>query len=155
MITGSGRADSLSGASDDARPDPLDDRPATDTRSGSDHPPKPLVLSSGPLRDVARGLVMGLGEVAHHFLARSDDEQDAGLWKFEDQDDAGEIADPATSIVERHLGTARVPADLADAVAMIVAAGGYALRNGLEALKLRRNQRAMIRAGMQPADPEE
>lgn len=135
-------------------PDPLDESPATDTRSASE-PVKPLVVSGRPLRDVARGIVIGLGKVAHMRLARTEAERDAGLWKFETKKDAGEIADPTVSIVERHIGIAKVPEDLADGVAAIVAFLGYVLDNALESMELRRAERRMNSVGMLPAEPEE
>ena len=139
-------------------PDPLDAQPGNGTTpSASDEllDPQQVKLGKKPIRDIFRGLVTMAGEFLHEYGARSDAEQQAGVWLFKDEDDAGTIADPAASVVGRHTGGAVVSGDLADAIAGGVALAAYVLKHGLKTLQIRRALRRMPQGMTQPEQPEE
>lgn len=119
-------------------PDPFD---RTDTPSGSDPAGgdgKPLKVGRRELRDVFRGLVLGASAAVHNTLARTELEQQHGVWLMDDEEEAGGVADPLASIAGRHAGGQVVNNDTADLIAAGVAVAGYVVRNVLRALQLRR-----------------
>jgi hypothetical protein len=120
--------------------DPLDDRESGPTRSVSDGPTEPLKLDKRPLADVLKGAVLGGGEVAHKFLARTAVEVEEGLWLVDGEREAASIAKPAASLLERRVGGAGavVSPDVNDLLALLAALGGYLVRNAVRTVQLRR-----------------
>ena len=119
-----------------AEPDPLD---RTGTPSASDRPDAAaLKLGKRELKDVFRGLVLGASHAVHTALARTEIEQQAGVWLMGDENEAGTVADPLASMAGRHAGGAAVSSDTADLIAAGVAVAGYVIRNVIKAFALRR-----------------
>lgn len=151
--TPTGEAPSPGSASAGAPPaDPIDSR--TDTPSASPDDPEPagtpLKLKRQPLADVFRGLVLGATVALHQALARTELEQQQGVWLMQSEDEAAGVADPLASIANRHAGGSLVNPDTADLIAAGVAAAGYVISNALRAMQLRRAARSMRRAGLHP-----
>lgn len=135
--------------------DPLDNPDGT--RSASDRPgrdaPKPLRIGKRTLADIIRGGVMSAGEGLHYFLARTEPEQAAGVWLFEDEREAGEIADPLTNATNRYVGgVGELDAMTGDLIAAGLAAAGYVIKNAVRAFRARRAARSSYPAGYLPAD---
>lgn len=147
---------SHAGAAGDDQQGPADPL-STDTPSASepaDPDAAPLKLKQKPLAEVVRGLVLGASVALHHALARSAEEQAAGVWLIHDEDEAGGIADPLAKVANRHAGGALVNADASDLIAAGVAAAGYVISNAVKAFQIRRAASRMRRAGM-GAPPDE
>jgi hypothetical protein len=134
--------------------DPL----STGTPWASDEPAadpdaSPLKLKQKPLAEVIRGLVLGATVAIHHALARTHEEQLAGVWLMDGEDEAAGIADPLAKVANRHAGGTLVNPDASDLIAAGVAAAGYVISNAVKAFQIRRSVSRMRRAGM--AEPTE
>lgn len=147
--------------------DPLDARATTPGTPSSDPaapnaPKEPgkkrLTFKKGPLRDVIVGLVVGGGEVAHEFLARTPAEQIEGVWIIPETDpkqtDAGDFADPLVNIVNRYTGGTMVDANVWDLANLAVAGVVYVGRNLLKTIKLRRAYRKRFGADVPESTDE-
>lgn len=126
-----------------AASDPLDAGPSnTDTLSGSE-PGEPLRLKKRPLAEVLRGLVLSGSEAAHQALARTEAEQEMGLWLMQSEEEAAGIADPLANIAQRHAGGSLVNPDMNDMIAAGIAFAGYLIGNAVAAFRVRRAMRRM------------
>jgi hypothetical protein len=121
---GAGPADPLSGDTPSFPEPPADDL-------------APLQLKKKPLAEVLRGLVMGAALVIHQSLARTIEEQHAGVWLMDEPEAAG-VADPLANVANRHAGGTLVNPDAGDLIAAGVAAASYVISNAVKAFKIRR-----------------
>lgn len=132
-------------------PDPLAENGNTPSASElSDPGDRPLSIKKKPLAEVLRGLVLGASLIVHQSLARTELEQQHGVWAMQSEDEAASIADPLANIAQRRAGGQLVNPDLGDLIAAGVAAASYVLRNATKAFQIRRAEREMRRAGVNP-----
>lgn len=130
--------------SDEAPPAPSAASP-TSSRGSSGN-----ALSKAALRETVRSAVLMAGAIANQFLARQDDEREAGLY-LADETDAEGIGDPLANIAHRHggLGQAGNP-DVVDAIAALIAAGSYVYKQIALARAIKINRRNVA-----PQEPQD
>lgn len=125
---------------------PLDD-PAPAPRTSSARSGSPTALDRRGLERTATKLVGILGEAANSGLTFDQDERDAGVWTFTD-DEAADIGKPVAAIVARR-GVTATP-DLADALAALIVLASYVMRH----LQTKRALRLSRRGASPDPQPE-
>lgn len=123
--------------------DPLPDAPpATATRSSSSGSIK---LDKGSVAEILRqGIYVASGFI-HNVLARTEDEQAAGVWLADDGDQK-QIGDPLAAVAARHGVPVDGGADVADLIAAGLGAVAYVSKNAAAAWKIRRGRRRLAAA---------
>lgn len=134
-------------------PDPLEangDTPSSPD-PGPDAATSTLNVGKRPLKEVLRGLVLAGTVAIHRALARTELEQQQHLWLMTTEAEAAPIADPLANIAGRRAGAAVVNSDTADLISAGVATAAYVISNVIRTFEVRRAQRTMLRAGVNPA----
>jgi hypothetical protein len=95
----------------------------TSSKGSATRVANPLVGDA--LRDTFRNGVIIAGDQAHRFLARTQGQLEAGLYRADEQD-AANIGDPLAKIAARREGLGQVSPDTADLLAAMMGLAGYA-----------------------------